>query len=80
MRTITLSSFVPFFLFAAISISSYSANGQENAASIIQHSAEANEHDWAAVPEFENSERDHTKDGDKTCSVTMLDGCRCIPA
>lgn len=52
----------------------YSANGQENAASIIPHSAEANERDWAAVPEFDSFERDRTKDGDKTYSVTMIEG------
>jgi hypothetical protein len=58
----------------AILLWPYFANGQENAASIIQHSAEANERDWAVVPEFDNSERDRTKDGDKTYSVTMLEG------
>src|SRR6202023_2957004 len=30
--------------------------------------------DWTAAPGFDNSERDRTKDGDKTHAVTMLDG------
>lgn len=47
---------------------------QDDAATIIRKSAEANNRDLAAVPEFDNSERDRTKDGDKTYVVTMLDG------
>ena len=74
MKAAPLSFFIPFYLIAAILLWPYFANGQENAASIIQHSAEANERDWAAVPEFDNFERDRTKDGDKTYSVTMLEG------
>ena len=74
MRTGPLSFFIPFCLIAAILLWPDSANGQEDAASIIQHSAEANERDWAAVPEFDNFERDRTKDGDKTYSVTMIEG------
>lgn len=41
---------------------------------IVRQSADANDRDWAAAPEFDNSERDRTKDGDKTYAVTMLDG------
>jgi hypothetical protein len=52
----------------------YPADGQEDAASIIQRSTEANKRDWAAAPEFDNSERDRNKDGDKTYAVTMLYG------
>jgi hypothetical protein len=74
VRQVILSVSSPFSLIAAILLWPHSANGQENVASIVQHSAEASERDWAAVPEFENSERDRTKDGDKTYSVTMLDG------
>src|SRR5579863_5320585 len=59
---------------ALVPFSPGSAAGQETAASIIQHSAEANARDWAAAPEFDNSERDRTKDGDKTYAVTMLYG------
>src|SRR5262249_50056606 len=33
-----------------------------------------NDRDWATAPEFDNSERDHDKDDDKTYSVTMLYG------
>ena len=51
----------------------HSANAQD-VASIIQRSAEANARDWAAVPKFNNSERDRNKDGDKAYAVTMLDG------
>lgn len=47
---------------------------QENVSNIIERSAEANKHDWEAVPQFDNYERDRTKDGDKTYSVTMLYG------
>ena len=47
---------------------------QQDAASIIRRSAEVSERDWAAVPEFENCERDRTKGGDKTYDVTMLYG------
>jgi hypothetical protein len=69
-----LSLSIPFSLVAAILLWPHSANGQENAANIVQSSAEANERDWAAVPEFDNFERDRTKEGDKTYSVTMLEG------
>jgi hypothetical protein len=51
-----------------------SANAQEDVGSIIQRSSEANERDLAAVPEFDNSERDRDKNGDKTYDVTMLSG------
>jgi hypothetical protein len=50
------------------------AFAQENLATIIQRSTEANERDWQAVPQFDNSERDRNKDGDKTYAVTMLYG------
>lgn len=50
------------------------AFAQENAATIIQRSSQANERDWEAVPQFDNSERDRNKDGDKTYAVTMLYG------
>jgi len=46
----------------------------QDAAEIIRQSAEANDRDWTAAPGFDNSERDRTKDGDKTHAVTMLDG------
>jgi len=46
----------------------------QDVAAIIRQSTEANNRDWAAAPEFDNSERDRTKDGDRTYSVTMLDG------
>jgi hypothetical protein len=47
---------------------------QEDAASIIKKSAEANDRDWAAAPQFDNSERDIDKNGDRTYEVTMLFG------
>lgn len=47
---------------------------QANVADIIRRSADANNRDWAAVPQFDNSERDRNKDGDKTYAVTMLYG------
>jgi len=50
------------------------ATAQEDVSSIIRQSAEANNRDWAAVPKFDNSERDHNKGGDKTYAVTMLYG------
>jgi hypothetical protein len=46
----------------------------QDVADIIRQSAEANNRDWAAAPEFDNSERDRTKDGDKTYAVTMVEG------
>jgi len=46
----------------------------QDVADIVRRSAEANNRDWAAAPDFNNSERDRTKDGDKTYAVTMLDG------
>ena len=53
---------------------SVTSAAQDNVASIIRRSVEANNRDWAAVPEFDNRERDRTKDGDKTYTVTMLYG------
>jgi len=50
------------------------AAAQEDVATIIRRSSEANNRDLAAVPEFENDERDRNKDGDKTYAVTMLYG------
>jgi len=49
-------------------------SAQEDAASIIQKSSEANDRDWAAAPQFDNSERDIDKNGDRTYEVTMLFG------
>ena len=46
----------------------------QDVADIIRQSAEANNRDWAAAPDFDNYERDRTKDGHKTYAVTMLDG------
>ena len=63
-----------FWIMGTLVLSPHFANGQEDVASIIRHSSEANERDWAAVPEFDNSERDRNKDGDKTYAVTMLYG------
>jgi len=74
VRTSLLSLLTPICIMGLIPFWARSANGQENAASIIQHSAEANARDWAAVPQFDNSERDRNKDGDKTFAVTMLYG------
>lgn len=64
----------PLCVIAVIALCHTSVKAQETAASIIQHSSEANARDWAAVPQFDNSERDRTKDGDKTFAVTMLYG------
>lgn len=74
MRTFALSLLTPICAIVIIPFWLRPATGQETAASIIQHSAEANARDWAAVPKFDNSERDRTKDGDKTYKVTMLYG------
>src|SRR5215469_6149079 len=49
-------------------------SAQEDAASIIKKSADANDRDWAAAPQFDNSERDINKSGDRTYEVTMLFG------
>jgi outer membrane lipoprotein-sorting protein len=74
VRKVRFSLLSPLFVMGATLLWTYSATGQENAASIIQHSSEANDRDLAAVPEFDNSERDRNKDGDKTYAVTMLLG------
>jgi hypothetical protein len=55
-------------------LSAYPTAAQEDAASIVRKSAEANQRDWTAVTEFDNSERDRTKGGDKTYAVTMIEG------
>jgi len=49
----------------------------QDVATIIQRSIDANKRDWEAAPRFDNSERDRTKDGDKTYAVTMLFGSPC---
>jgi len=51
-----------------------SLSAEESAASILRRSVDANSRDWTAVPQFDNSERDRNKDGDKTYEVTMLYG------
>ena len=58
----------------AVLLCSIASTAQEDVPSIIRRSVEANNRDWAAVPEFDNRERDRTKDGDKTYAVTMLYG------
>lgn len=63
-----------FLSILAVLLASRLANAQVDVASIIQHSSEANERDWAAVPKFDNSERDRDKNGDKTYEVTMVYG------
>lgn len=72
MRTVLVLSLI--WITGALLLCPHSAHGQEDVAKIIQNSSEANERDWAAVPEFNNSERDRNKDGDKTYDVTMLLG------
>ncbi len=62
------------FVIATLLLSTQFAATQDDAASIIRQSAEANDRDWDAAPKFDDSERDRTKDGDKTYAVTMLDG------
>jgi hypothetical protein len=52
----------------------HSAAAQDDVAKIIRQSGEAANRDWDAVPQFDNSERDRNKDGDKTYEVTMLYG------
>lgn len=74
MRSMLIQVISIFWITGAVSLCSHSVNAQEDVASIIQRSAEANERDWAAVPEFDNAERDRNKDGDKTYEVTMLYG------
>jgi hypothetical protein len=77
-KALVRSALIPvvgiFWITGALSLCSHSANAPEDVASIIQRSAEANERDWAAVPEFDNTERDRNKDGDKTYAVTMCYG------
>lgn len=74
MRTSFGGLAISLVLMQAVLLWPYPANGQQDVASIIQHSAEANERDWTAAPEFNNSERDRDKAGDKSYVVTMLYG------
>lgn len=60
--------------YGSIFLSFASAAAQADVATIIRRSSEANDRDWAAVPEFDNYERGRNKDGDKTYAVTMLYG------
>jgi len=60
-------------LIALLSWSIY-LSAQEDAASIVKKSSEANDRDWAAAPQFDNSERDIDKNGDRTYESTMLFG------
>ena len=74
MRTYP-SQFINILALMAASLSYFpSAAAQEDAATIIRRSSEANHRDWDAVPEFDNDERDRDKNGDKTYAVTMLYG------
>lgn len=74
MRTILICFATPLWIIGATLLWPHSANGQEDAKSILQRSTEANERDWAAVPEWDNTERDRDKNGDNTYDVTMLYG------
>lgn len=74
MKTILIGFASLLSVIVAILLSPRFAVAQEDVTSIIQRSSEANERDWAAVPQFANSERDRNKDGDKTYDVTMLYG------
>ena len=74
VRTVLVRLASILWIMGAISLSPHSVKAQEDVVSIIQHSADANERDSAAVPKFDNSERDRNKDGDKTYAVTMLHG------
>ena len=74
VRTVRIMFLCLVLIMGLIPLRPYAANAQDDAASIIQRSTEANKRDWAAAPEFDNSERDRNKDGDKTYAVTMLYG------
>lgn len=50
------------------------ASPQQNVATIIQRSVEANNRDWDAAPRFDYTERDKEGNGTKTYVVTMLYG------
>ena len=74
MKTILIGVASLVAVTALILLSPRTAIAQDDVASIIQRSSEANERDWAAVPQFDDFERDRNKDGDKTYDVTMLSG------
>lgn len=69
-----LKSFINILSIVVALFLQFSAVAQEDVASIIRRSSEANTRDWTAAPEFDNYERDRNKDGDKTYAVTMLYG------
>ena len=50
------------------------AVAKQDVSGIVRQSAEANKRDWAAAPDFDYSERDRTKGGDKTYAVPMIEG------
>jgi hypothetical protein len=71
---ITILWITALWMMGALLLWPPSAIAQEDVATILHRSAEANNRDWAASPEFDNFERDRNKDGDKTYAVTMLYG------
>jgi hypothetical protein len=68
-RVVTILGIIATLLLCPVS-----ANSQQDVANIIQRASEASERDWDAVPEFDNTERDRNKDGDKTYADIMIDG------
>lgn len=60
--------------FTIVLLWSISLSGEDNVATIIQRSVEANNRDWDAAPQFDYSELDQGPDGSKTYAVTMLYG------
>ena len=62
--------------FAFVVLWSISVSGEDQVATIIQRSVEANNRDWNAAPQFDYYERDQRPDGSKTFAVTMLYGSR----
>ena len=60
--------------FTIVLFCSIAASADDNVATIIQRSVEANNRDWDAAPQFDYSERDQGTDGSKTYAVTMLYG------
>jgi hypothetical protein len=74
VRTVRIPIANILWITATFLLSIHLANAQDDVASIIRKSTEANNRDWTAAPEFDNSERDHTKGKDKTYADTMLYG------
>ena len=74
MKAAPLSLFVPFYLMAAILLLHHPQMAKKTPPASFSIPPRPMNVTEPRFRNFENSERDRTKDGDKTHSVTMLEG------